>query len=155
MSSFRAYFTKNIRADNVIRGLPNGTSEWVTGDLLFYDTSTNTWKQCGANPALIGGLAEADASSATLDPEGKVSIRLLQSDDVVAISSATDFANSYIGDTVDIEDSASGIWRVLPASTSNTRVTIRDGVPAAQSLDGAIFYVQFIAANLQFDAVAS
>jgi hypothetical protein len=154
MSSFRAYFTKNIRADNVVRGTPDTASEWVAGDLVFYDTATNTWKQCGANPALIGALAEADASSSTLDPDGKVPLRLIQSDDIICMSSATDWTQSTVGDTVDIEDSASGKWRVL-ATTGNARVTIRDGVAAAESLDGALYYVQFIGANLQFDAVAS
>lgn len=155
MSSFKAYFAKNIRSAHVESFTPaTGSDAFVAGDLVYYDTTTNTMKLCGADPALIAGLAEVDSTSSTISPDGKVPIRLLHSDDIIAMSSATDFATSNIGDSLDLEYQAAGKWRVL-TSTSAVRLICRGGVPAADSLDGAIWFVQFIAANLQFDAVAS
>lgn len=152
-SSFRAYVTRNIPGD-VERFLPHTPTEFVKGDLVFLDTATDTLRQCGADPALILGVAEVDAASSIIDPEGRVPVRILTPDTVVAMSSASVFDAAQIGNSVDIVDTAPGIWRML-LTTSNPRVLIRGGVPAAQSLDGTIWFVQFIAANLQFDAIAS
>lgn len=154
MSSFRATLAENIPTSVILKA-PDSASEFVKGDLVYIDTTTDTIKQCGADPALIAAVAEVDATSSALHPAGLCPIRLLRPDTVVALSSATDYSAASDGNTVDIVDTSSGIWRVLPAATSNPRVLIRNGVTAANSLDGAIYFVQFIAANLQFDAIAS
>lgn len=153
MSAFRAYFAKNIRSEQVYEFTGDAVAVWLTGDLVYQDTSTDTLKKCGADPALIAGLAE-NPSTYNYTESSKVPIRLIHQDDVIAMSSATDYADTMIGNTVDISDATGGIWKVL-TSTSAPRVTIVGGVPAANSLYGAIYFVQFIAANLQFDAVAS
>lgn len=155
MSSFRAYFTKHICSERVVRGTPDSATAFVVGDFVFYDTATDTWKRCGANPALIGALAEVDASSANLDPDGRVPLRRIISSDVICIASATDFAQSMLTDIVDMAYVSPGKWTILPAATAAPRLTIVDGTPAAGNLDGTLYHVQIIAANLQFDAVAS
>lgn len=156
MSAFKAYVTKNIEHTNVEEFTPDGSAVWLSGDFVFYDTSTDTMKKCGADPALIAGLAENPSTyGAALALNGKVPVRLLNADTVIAMPSDTDFDATKIGDTVDISDATGGVWKLLPASTSNPRALIIGGILAADSLDGAIWFVQLIAANLQFDAVAS
>lgn len=155
MSAFRAYIARGGDNERVFDYTPDGTATFAAGDLVYYDTSTNTMKICGADPALIAGLSEVVSSSSNLIPTAKVPIQLLKPSTVLAMSSATDYADSYQGDTMDISNTSSGLWKVLPGSTAAVRVICIGGVAAADSLDGAIFYVQFIAANLQFDAIAS
>jgi len=156
VSTFKAYHTKHICSDFVEEYTPDGSATWVSGDLVFYDTGTNTMKKCGANPALIAAVAENPSTyGSLLNPNSKVPLRLLKTSDVIAMSSDTDYADSYVGDEVDISDAGSGVWKVLPASTGNPRVKILGGIAAADSLDGAIFFVQPLAANVQFDAIAS
>lgn len=154
MSAFNPYYAKNIRSAQVNEYEPDGTDLFYRGDFVYYDTSTDTMKVCGANPSLIAGLAETPYTYKNLVPSAKVPIRLLQADDVIAMPSDTDFATSYIGDSLDITKSANGVWKVL-TTTSNTRVLVIGGVPAAESLDGAIWFVQVLATYCQFDAVAS
>lgn len=154
MSAFRAYYARNIRSANVNEYTPDGTTVFYRGDLVYYDTSADTVKQCGANPSLIAAVAETDYTYKNLVPTAKVPLRLLQADDVIAMASDTDFADSYIGDSLDISKASDGVWKVL-TSTSNPRVLVVGGVPAAQSVDGTIWYVQVLATYCQFDAVAS
>lgn len=154
MSAFRAYYARNIRSANVTEMTPDGTTLFYRGDFVYYDTSTDTVKQCGADPTLIAALAETDYTAKDITSTGKVPLRLLQADDVIAMSSATDYSDSYIGDSLDISKASNGVWKVL-TSTSAPRVLVVGGVPAAQSVDGAIWFVQILATYCQFDAVAS
>ena len=154
MSAFRAYYARNIRSHNVVEYTPDGSSLFYRGDFVYYDTSTDTVKQCGADPALIAAVAETDYTYKNIVPTAKVPLRLLQADDVIAMPSATDYADTYIGDSLDIAKASNGVWKVL-TTTSNPRVLVVGGVPAAESVDGAIWFVQVLAAYCQFDAVAS
>lgn len=154
MSAFNAYYARNIRSGQVFEYEPDGTDLFYRGDFVYFDTSTDTMKVCGADPSLIAGLAETPYTYKDLVPTAKVPIRLIQADDVIAMPSATDFATTYIGDSLDIVKSAAGVWKVL-TTTSAPRVLVVGGVPAAESLDGAIWFVQVLAAYCQFDAVAS
>jgi hypothetical protein len=154
MSAFRAYYARNIRSDLVSAYLPDTSNAFVQGDLIYYDTSTDKIRLCGANPSLIAAVAEAPSTAVNLDLVGKLPIRRLQADDVIAFPSDTDFDGTYVGDSLDISYASAGVWKVL-TTTSNPRVLVVGGVAAAENVDGAIWFCQVLATYCQFDAVAS
>ena len=154
MSAFRPYYARNIRSAHVGEYSPDPVNTFVQGDLVYYDTGTDYMRLCGANPSLIAGIAEGNSSQTRLTPSGKIPIRQLQADDIIAFPSDTDFSPTYIGDSLDVAYVSAGIWK-LAVTTSNPRLLVVGGVPAAENVDGTIWFCQVLAANCQFDAVAS
>lgn len=123
------------------------------GELMFFDTATQTIKRCGADPALIAGISEVTSEDArVLTPNGKIPLRLLKSNALVAMCSATTPAETHVAVATGygIARLASGNWAVDIGDTSNTRVFVK-----RVDIANGIFFVSFQAANLQFDAIAS
>jgi len=130
------------------------------GDLVFFDTADNNLKKCGANPALITGIALGYAPSATnltgggMKPEpyaaNRVPVAVLTEDVVVGMSSVSTPALSFMLRSFDLVNTVitvgAGIrsfWQ-LANTTANTRVRVID-----IDVTNGIFYVSFINANLQ------
>lgn len=124
---------------------------FVPGDLVFYDTVNFWMERCGADPALIAGISEVDSEEArVLTEDGKIPVRLLDTSAIVRMASATTPAEAHVGVAYGIVRDANGHWLVDTADVVNTRVTVV-GIDIATGS----FYVKFIAANLQFDGIAS
>lgn len=121
------------------------------GELMYYDTSDQKIKRCGADPSLIAGICEGTSESwRTITPNGKIPLRLLKTNALVRMCSATTPAETHVGVLYGVERLASGNWAVDITDTSNTRVLVK-----SVDIAKGIFFVTFIAANLQFDAIAS
>ena len=128
------------------------------GELVYFDTTVGTLKICGADQALIAGVSLASAAfglgtqwPGNIYDGVKIPVALLRSDTKVFMSSTTTPAASHIGTAYGVAV-VSGAWQVDIGDTSNTRVVVVDIFNTPQQ-EG--FLVQFLAANLQFDAVAS
>lgn len=153
-TSFRPTIARNYNSACVDHYTPDGSATFTANELVYFDTSTQTMKVCGADPSLIAGLAVGGGSSTTtgaqlFSEQAKISVYRLQSDTVVSMSSSTTPAVTHIGVLYGIA-ATSGVWQVDTSDTSNTRVIVVD-----VDITNGIFYVNFIAANLQFDGVAS
>lgn len=148
-SSFPAEVVSGYCPENVVHYTPDSGGSFDRGALVYFDTATQTVKKCGADPALIAGIALAPSNTANISEQGKVPIYLLDQNTTVAMSSATTPANTHIGNNYGVVESG-GVWKVDTSDTTNTRLVVVD-------IDSGneIFYVRFLAANLQFDAVAS
>jgi len=150
-SSFRANVAYNIDESPNLEFTPDGTTVFYVGDLVYLDTSTHTVKQCGADPSLILGLSEVTSELAkVLTPNGKVPIRALTTTTVVAMPVNTTASADHEGTAYGVVKSADGIWQVDISDTSNTRVLV-----LKVDVTNKIYYVRFLAANLQLDAIAS
>lgn len=154
--SFPAHVTAEIEIGSDVQEYAVSTAAGETaakaGELMYYDTATQTLKRCGADPALIAGIFEAGDSAVArlLTPDNKVPIRLLSAKCVVRMGSQVTPAETHVGVAYGIVRDASGNWLVDTTDTVNTRVLVQRVDAAA----GA-FFVRFLPANLQFDAVVS
>jgi hypothetical protein len=129
-----------------------GETAAKAGELMYFDTSTQTLKRCGADPALILGISEVASDFArTITPDNRIPIRVLKPEALVRMCSATTPAETHLLVAgFGIVRLASGNWAVDTSDTSNIRVQVKRIDIAA----GA-FFVNFTAANLQGDAIAS
>lgn len=155
-SDFPAYAAREIERCSSVEEFTPGTAASEpskVGSLVFYDITDATMDLCGADPALIAGIAEHDSvKGAAITLNGKVPYRLLRSGCIVAMCCATTYVEAtHRGNSYGVVMLTSGNWAVDISDTSNTRVLVVGGDPD----NGNIFYVTFIAANLQFDAIAS
>lgn len=136
----------------------DGSATFQVGELVYWDTGTQTLKKCGADPALIAGVALASAGfglgtewPGNIFGGTAIPVALLDSRTKVFMASSATPASTDIGVAYGIADN-SGTWRVDTSDTVNTRLVVIDIFNSPQQ-EG--FLVQFLAANLQFDAVAS
>lgn len=153
-SDFPAHVCENIEQSQVDEYTPSATAGEVAakaGELVYFDVADQLVKRCGADPALIMGIAELVSESAkVLTPNGKVPIRKLRPSVGVRMCSATTLSEANVGVAYGIARLSSGNWGVDTTDTSNTRLVVYrvdTGLNAA--------FVHFTAANLQFDAIAS
>ena len=132
---------------------PDVTVTMLVGDFGVWDDSNNWLERCGADPALIAGISEVDSvQAALLTASGKIPHRLLEAGVVLCMSSATDYVEAtHRSVQYGITRSTAGNWRVDVSKTgASERVLVLDGDPATNK-----WYVTPIAANLQFDGIAS
>lgn len=132
---------------------PDGAATFKTGALVYYDTSTKTLKECGADPALIAGVACGDAVPGTgkfPNTTGSIQALVLSPETVVCMASAVAADGSHVGTAYGVVKDASGFWAVDTTDVVNTRVVV-----VREDVTNNVYYVRFLAANLQFDAIAS
>lgn len=156
-SDFPAYVTSEFEHGTEVLEFTPSTAAGETaakpGELMYYDTATQLLKRCGADPSLILGISEVVSENArVITPNGKVPLRVLKPNALVAMCSATTPAETHVGVSTGygIARLSSGNWSVDTGDTSNARVFV-----VAVDIPKGIFYVKFWAANLQFDAIAS
>lgn len=106
---------------------------------------------CGADPALILGISEVvSADAALLTPNGKVPVRVLNAEAVLAMSSTTvPVAATHLGQKYGIVNN-SGVWQVDTTDAVNTRVEV-----VRLDIDNGIWYVKVLAANLENAGIVS
>lgn len=131
----------------------DGAAAFVVGELVYFDTATQTLKECGANPSLIAGVALASAAfglgtewPGNIFGATQIPVALLRSGTEVFMAATATPAVTNIGVAYDIQNN-SGVWRVNLGSTGNTRVRILDIFNTPQQ-EGVL--VNFISTNLQF-----
>lgn len=120
------------------------------GDFVFL--AANVVKLCGADPAAILGISEVVSQNARLiTPNGKVPIRTLTSEAVIAMYSPTiPVEATHLNVAYGIARDGNGMWFVDVADVVNTRVTV-----VRLDIAGGIWYVKFLAANLTNDGIVS
>lgn len=153
-SAFPAYLAKYAELTDVQEYTPSvvASEDVVVGDLFYYDTSTNTTKRCGADPALIAGVSEiASTQARLLTPNNKVPLRIITGFQAVfAFSSTTTPAASHIGDTYGVTRSAAAQWQLDTAKTgADARLLVVE-----VDIANGIFFCHFLGTELQFAAVA-
>lgn len=139
----------------VVRNYPVYSGEtFSAGDLVYYDTSGV--RLCGADPALILGIAmtgSADASS--LHPQSLIPVAVLTADVLCVFSSATTPTLAAMLTAYGLVRTSAGLWRIDTSDTSNTRIDTVDYTPKSGVYGQEAWLARFKAANLQGDAVAS
>lgn len=130
------------------------SSAIIAGDLVYFDTADNLVKVCGADPALILGIALSSAASKTIYPNSLIPVAVLTPKDKVVMSSATTPGEAHKLRAYGVEKTGDN-WRVDTTDTSATRVTVVDYSPHTGDAGQEWFIVRFLAANLQGDSIAS
>lgn len=128
---------------------PAAAATFKAFSLVVLNTGTGEVDECGADPALILGVAYSTAAMKTLY-DGRVPVAILTADFEVGLCSATTPIATDVGKDWGIVKLASGNWSLDHADAVNTRVHCYR-VDIAQG----IFWCRFLAANLQSDAVVS
>lgn len=158
-STFKPQITGNVAGYPEVREYAVTAAEtFQVNELVYMDVATGKILVCGADPALIAGLSGAAAAfglgtqwPGNIYDGTKIPVTLLRSDTKVFMSSTTTPLITHVGNSYGIART-SNIWQVDIGDTSATRVVVVDIFNTPQQ-EG--FLVQFLAANLQFDAVAS
>lgn len=133
----------------------DSAATFIAGALVYWDTATQTLKECGADPSLILGVAQAPASmglatTGSIWGASKIPVAVLSPTAVAFMGSSSTPAVTDILVAYGIVKSTN--WLVDTSDTSNTRV---DVIEIAVSPQPEGYYVRFKAANLQGDAIAS
>ena len=151
-SSFPAYVVfghEHTRNEDYMPSVTAGET-LIPGDLWTWDDTNNKAIRCGADPATIMGISEVD-SSKSYTPGGRVPLRLLSPLVTVAMSSTTTPVEAtHVGQVYGISRNAAGFWQVDTSDTTNTRVVI-----VRVDTNPEVWYAQFLATNLGWDAIAS
>lgn len=149
-STFQARVGAGRDNSRVRSFIPSQTAgqTFVVGSLVYFDTSANKIRLCGADPALILGLSEIDSeANRVITPDGRVPLYCIGPNDTIAMSCPTTLAESNVDRDYGVVNN-SGIWQIDTTDTSAIRVRIRR---VLTDLNWAL--VQFINTNLQFGTV--
>lgn len=150
-SKFPAYLASGVRAPLVLPFTPAAAQTFGPQSLVFYDNADEFIKLCGADPALILGFSQGGAAGKLLTSNGKIGVHVLDPDDVIAMSSPTTPAETHVTDAFGIlMDAGTGFWQADPTDAANARIHC-----VGVDIPNGIFFVKFMAANLQLDAIAS
>ncbi len=157
-SSFHLTIALGDKAYPEVRMMkPFAAETFVANELVYYDAaSAGGVKQCGADPALILGIAMSSVADALLmHPLGLVPVAILTPNVIVIASStvAPSDTNMYTG--YGIVRTSAGLWQVDTTDTTNLRVMGVDYAPKAGLQGQESWYIRFLAANLQGDQIAS
>lgn len=127
---------------------------FIAGALVV--VTTGALVECGADPAAILGIAQAPASvglatGGSIFGGTNIPVFVISPEDIIWMASATTpvFA-THVTQAYGVVKSTN--WLVDVSDTSNTRVHVT-GVSNSPQQEG--FYVRFMAASLQLDAIAS
>lgn len=153
-SSFPLQIAKPYPPTRVYHYPVTAGQTFITGALVFL--TSGAVSECGSDPSSILGIALAPASvglasAGSIYGGTNIPVFVLSPEDILFMASATTpvFA-THATTAYGVEKTT--YWRVDTSDTSNTRVVVVD-VSNSPQQEG--FYVKFLAANLQLDAVAS
>jgi hypothetical protein len=149
-SDFPAFVARNHDDYDVGQFAIDSANAGKAGSLCFLNTGDNEIEECGADPALILGLMTGPFSARAIYPSQKMPVIILSPDVIVGLCSATTPADSHLTDAYGIVKLASGNWALDTSETVNTRVTV-----VGVDVNAGIFYVKFLAGNLQGDSIVS
>lgn len=157
-SSFQLQIARKYSTVDVLQFTVDAAATFKLNEFVFFDTSSQTLKECGTNPTLIMGIALAPAAMG-LDTKGsiwggtQIPVAVLKPSSVLFMCSPTTPAITHINvaSGYDIVNTA-GIWSLNPLSTANPRAFVQ-GISNTPQQEG--FFVSIFATNLQSDAIAS
>jgi hypothetical protein len=129
--------------------VPDAAQTITFGELVFQNTTDQEIEECGADPALILGIAEGNSADKWLW-DGRIPVHVLSPNVMIGLCVTGTLAASDSGKSYGIVKKASGNWAIDLSETVNTRVVVRKA-----DVTNQIAWVQFLAANLQHDAIAS
>lgn len=144
-----------------------GGTAFNAGEFVFYDTTNNGVDRCGADPALILGIAMCGSADASIYPLSRIPVAVLTPDSLIAMSIAggTNPSDTLVGDAYGIVRTvvgSTGFWEIDLTETVNTRLNVVGYRPSRLTSGAAALapgqnmtLVRFLAANLQGDAIAS
>ena len=106
--------------------------------------------RCGVNPAAITGLSEVDSEKArVLTPNGKIPIRVMNSEMTLVMSSLTvPVEATHLNNVYGITRDANGIWQVDVAK-SGILTVVRLDIP------NGFWYCKILASVLTNDGIVS
>ena len=150
----RSQSIPRVRARPVVSG---GT--WALGSLLLLNGS-GEWAECGADPALIGGVSEhpVGTGSGALAPTGRLefppneAIATLVDNEQQFHCDWVGTLPSVVGGSFGVVRGADGIWRVDFTDTTATRVKLVSIDETAAPLSRRRVSVVVLAANVQIVA---
>jgi hypothetical protein len=141
-------------AQPVVRHLTcDSAATFVAGALVYLDTADGLIKECGADPANILGVAQCSAAARAIYTGSRIPIQIITPEQIWAMCSSTTPAESHLTDAYGIVKST--YWKVDTSDTSATKVHVIDYAPKSGEQGQEMFYVRFMAASLQGDAIAS
>lgn len=153
-SNFPCAPATNYASDRVRYFPVTAAQTFISGALVFL--TSGAVSECGADPSAILGIALAPASvglatAGSIFGGTNIPVFVLTPNDTIWMGSATTpvFA-THVTTAYGIVKSTN--WLVDTSDTSNTRVVPID-VSNSPQQEG--FYVRFLAASLQLDAIAS
>jgi hypothetical protein len=106
-------------------------ASWLSGSLLFVDATTDQWVECGADPALIGGVSldEVGTGAGSLYPLDRREFPPFTCG-AIRTTDGRMFNGPYVGTpqigTYGVVKGADGVWRVDFNETVATRVRVVD-----------------------------
>jgi hypothetical protein len=134
-----------------------GGETFGVGELVVWDDSNNTIDRAGTDPTAIVGISEVDSEKArVLTPNGKIPIRTLTPESVVAMASATDYVEATHRQQIyGVTRDSNGRWLVDVAKlTTFARVLVVDGIPVNFGPgQGNVWFVKFLAEFLANDGI--
>lgn len=150
------YYTGTERGPMNMYFIPDATNgaNIINGDLVFL-AGDQEIEECGADPASILGIAKGAYADKFLWQDlanvGRLPVSVISPEVEYGLCvGAGTLAASHLGTAVGLQQLASGNWAVDLAEAVNTRVVI-----VRVDVTNQIAWVKFLAANLQFDAIAS
>jgi|SRR5215831_4552967 len=135
---------------------PKSTATFKAEQLVVQSTSDQTVDECGADPALILGIAKGNAADkflwADITNVGRVPVSVLNPAVRIGLCVSGTLVAASVGKTYGITKLASGNWAmdIAKQGGASDRVYVQ-----AVDLTNQIAWVNFLAANLQADAIAS
>lgn len=148
------FFTNPESGYDVVMKTPKSTATFKKYALVVQDVSggadDGTVDEVGADPALILGIAMADAVDANSPYDGKVPVIVLNTTMPIGLAITGTLTTAEEGKVFGLVKSAAGNWKLELAETTNTRFYVKRAI-----VDRQIALGHFLAANLQGDAVAS
>jgi hypothetical protein len=160
-SSFPAYVIRNEDAGSLVEEYTPGTAAGETtspGEFVTWDNANNWVERCGADPTAILGLAEVDSEQArVLTQSGKIPIRVLNSNAIIAISSSTTpVVATHVGNEYGITRNATtGFWQLDIGKTGGSARALVVGCQTGSDLSGVgeAFFVRMLAEFLSDDGI--
>jgi hypothetical protein len=136
-------------APNMIVGAEAGSQTYKAGELVYGNDPAIT--VCGADPALVLGIAQKDATGTT---SADAPVEVIRPTDLVMIlvssaGTATTSDNAVIGEDYGLVLS-SNVWSLDTADETNTRAVVVDQVQEVSGSYTNYAIVRFKSANLQF-----
>lgn len=148
------FFTNPESGYDVVMKTPKSTATFKRYALVVQDVSggadDGTVDEVAADPALIYGIAMADAVDPNSPYNGKVPVLAITPQFLVGLAITGDLTAAHEGKVFGVVKSAAGNWKLEVAETVNTRFYIKRAI-----VDRQIALGHFLAANLQADAIAS
>ena len=149
-SDFPAYVAYDHDAYDVGAYKIDAANAGKRGSLCVLNTGDNEIDECGADPALILGLMTGPYTSRTIYANQRMPVIILDQKVTVAMCSATTPTDAHLHRDFGVVKLASGNWAVDTTEVAATRVRVQKYDAVA-----GIFYVNFLPANLQGDAIVS